>query len=444
MEKSAKIGLMPGGIDSLMFALKSKENTSRFIYFVPKYKIEEKWVKSFLPKDQIVCYKLKNQNLSMAKLDFEGVLKNTDIAKQIKNSGVNFFLLHHGANKFLDDWQKKAKVKIIGPDMKWQKLEDKIFFDNFLTKYCLPKPKSEVYSYGRKIINIKGRLVLQDPCSSGGEGTYFLENTGQLKDFFEKKILNKKKKYLLRHYIDGRPFGITIFISPNASAISALRVQCYGEKNRSGQYSFSGIQWVKGSMISKEIKSKVKFVFSLLTQFLENLGYFGYANIDFIIGSDKKIYIIECNPRFAASTFQLLQFPETIGGLNTSDSYLNYFFTPVKTRFKRKYFGFINSNFDGSVLHIEIPDSKKSYIIKRQYKNGLYKLNKGHISFLSSNISEITSKGNEFIFYSDTQKGEKHKANTVIGIVISNFPLYSSKGEINKISRLIVDGFLLV
>ncbi len=442
-KKMAKIGLMTGAVDSLIFASKWTKNENQVVFFVPERTNEEKWAKSFLPAENVATYN-KDKKLSMAILDFEGIIKNSDITKRLRNLGVKYFILHHSVSGFLNDWQKKSKIKLIASDFKWHKLEDKIFFDRFLNKHNLPKPQSEIYFWGKKNIKIKGKLVLQDPLSEGGEGTYFIDQALDIENFFEKTKLSRQKKYLLRKYADGSSFGVTIFVSSGPIAVSAIRSQCYEKTNKSNRRRFLGVQWISAKSISQKIKADLNKVFFSLGESLKKSGFFGYASIDFIIGEDNKIYIIECNPRFSASTAQLLQFPQTIGGLNTANLYFDYFFGKRKIFSKGKYSGLQNSKFKGSILHIETPDYKKNYPIIRQYKNGIYQLNKGKISFLTPDITKLDGKGDKFIYYSDAEKGEKIENSTVIGLVISNFPLYSNSGEINNNGICILKKFKLI
>jgi len=443
-KKPAKIGLMTGAVDSLIFASKWTHNQNQLVFFAPKGKVEEKWAKSFLPLENVVCYNLKDKNISMAVLDLDGVVKNSDITKKLKNLGVEFFLLHHSASKFLNDWQNKSKVKLISSGFKWRKLEDKIFFDNFLAKNKLPKPESEIYFWGKPKIKIRGRAVLQDPNSEGGEGTYFVNDMSEITNLFSRGKLKKKNRYLLRKYIDGQSFGITVLSSPCTIGVSAIRTQCYGEKNFSNRRQFFGVQWVSAKELGLDIKLKIEKVFFSLAESLKKIGFFGYANIDFIIGNDGNIYIIECNPRFSASTSQLVQFPEIIGGLNTTDVYFDYFLGNHNSHFSKRYSGLMSSKFQGSVLHLETPNLKKSYLIKREYRNGIYKFEKGKINFLTPDITDFDTKGSKFIFYSDTSSGESIEKDTVIGLVISNFPLYTKSGIPKDKMKVIINKFSLV
>ena len=277
---------------------------------------------------------------------------------------------------------------------------------------------------------------MQEPNSRGGEGTYFISQPAKLKKLFKAKKIKKGRRYLLRQFIRGTAYGITIFIGRDSIALSSLRVQCYGRQNKNNQKEFLGVQWVASQNLANKLKKTANQVFYVLAEKLRQNGYFGYANIDFIV-KDFKVYILECNPRFSSASVQLLLFPENIGRLNSAQLFLEDLLIN-KTSSSFQFFGLPQSNFKGANLYIATKDKQR---IQNYYQGGVYTLVNNKIKFIDPDITQLSRRGRSFIFYSDTQPGEILPKGVIIGWIISNFPLYNHSGEINSYGKIIVKHF---
>ena len=374
----------------------------------------------------------------MAKLDFSGIVRNSNLLKKIKSNRITHLLIHHAVDSSLEKWAKQNNLSLIAPNFKLaQKLENKIWFNNFLVKNNLPTPMAEIWLPKAGEWLIKSKVVVQEPSSRGGEGTYFINSWAEVKKLIKFDKIKPDKKYLVRQFINGVACGITIFINHNTIALSTLRVQCYGPKNKMGQKEFQGIQWLDSRILNNKLRQEINQVFFLLGKSLKQLGYIGYANIDFMFGNSK-IYILECNPRFAASTAQLLLFPENISSINTAKLYLDDSLFAAKSR-SSKFFSFPKSNFNGSILYISV--RAKKIVIKNYYPAGVYRLVGNKIKFIESDITKLGRQARSFIFYSDTQPGEVLESETVVGLIITNFSLYDSRGKLNKYGKIMVEYF---
>lgn len=428
---------MPGGIDGLIVAKKYIGTKFVFKYLVPRGKEEAAWSEKILAQRDLVYYDLVSDKLSMATLDFAALVKKSNVLKQIKATGITHILSGHAVTSSLENWARKNKLTLIAPDFKLVKnLENKLWFDNFLIKNNLPAPASQIWRAGQEKIVLKYPLVLQEPNSRGGEGTYFISQPAELKKLFQAKKIKKTRRYLLRQFIQGTAYGITIFIGRDIIALSSLRVQCYGQQNKNNQKEFLGVQWVASQSLAKQLKKTANQVFYDLAEKLRQNGYIGYANIDFIV-KDSKIYILECNPRFSSSSVQLLLFPENIQRLNTAQLFLENLLLK-KANSKFKFFSLPPSNFSGANLYMATKDKQR---IKNYYPAGIYHLVNNKIKFINPDISQLRVKGKNFIFYSDTQPGEILSKGVIMGWVISNFPLYNHSGEINSYGKIILEHF---
>ncbi len=432
---------MASGIDALFLADHALSKNIKLFYLVPYDMPEEVWARQFLPMADIIFYRLKNKKISMTMIDFEGMVHNSDIASLLKKNKVDYLLVDHGVDKSLYSWAKKHNIKLIATDFKLSEcLEHKIYFDSFLSKYNLPKPASQIISPASKL-ELKGKLVLQDPVSCGGDGTYFIKNSSDIKKLLLKKKIKASQKYLLRQFVKGETYGITIFITPSQIALSALRVQCYDGISDLGQKIFAGIEWLPSRLFKTKLQANINSVFLRLAKALEENHFFGYANIDFIVDDKDEIYIIECNPRFAASTTQLLKFTETIGNINTDKIFVEDFILKTAKNIKQKISYFPQSNFKGALLYIQTALDVKKFLVSKEYPGGVYRLQNNKIKFITPDVRRISLKAKEFIFYSDTRKGEYHEANTVLASIVSNFSLYNGSHQPNKYAKLILKYF---
>lgn len=429
---------MPDSIDPLFIARKYWGNNLVFKYLVPRGKAETIWAKKVLPSRSLVFYDLNNPKASMATLDLAGVVKKTNVIKTIKKASISHLLPGHVVVGSLDKWANKNKIKLVAPAFTLvKKLENKLWFDNFLSKNNFPKPASQIWVNTNRRIFLKGKLVLQDPVSGGGEGTYFISQPAELKKLLKAKKIKKNRKYLLRQFINGIPYGITIYIGRDKVALSSFRAQCYGQLDKNSQKEFFGVQWVKSSKFSQKFKKTANQLFYNLAEKIRQEGYVGYANIDFIV-KDSQIYILECNPRFSSSTVQLLLFAETISNINTAKLYLEDLLIKTVNK-KLKFFAIPSSNFNGANFYLSTNNDRQ--VIKNYYPNGVYKFVNNKIKFVEPDINRLGVFGKSFIFYSDTQPGEVLSKGIAIGWIISNFPLYNSGGQFNFYSKMIIKHF---
>ncbi|NUM25504.1 MAG: ATP-grasp domain-containing protein [Candidatus Buchananbacteria bacterium] len=439
--KTIKIGLMPGGIDGLVIERRSRIPEIRFKFLVPRDKAEAVWAKKFLPQKDFIFYDLINSRLSMADLDLAGVAKKSNLSQRLKTAGVTHLLVHHGIEPSFYRWAQDNGITLIAPDFRLAKqLEDKIWFDNFLAKNNLPAPLSQIIRPGKTALKLKGRVVLQEPSSRGGEGTYFVSTAAEIKKLISAGRIIGSRRYLARMFVPGQSYGITIFVSPSLTALSALRRQQYGKKNRYQQKDFLGIQWVGAKEINSKLTSEINSVFYHLGECLRRLGFVGYANIDFI-ATRLGVKILEANPRLAASSCQLVLFPETISQINTGRLYLEAMLSASRKPAARSTFAAFprQSNFYGATVYIQSPQDK--FLIRQQYPGGVYVIDGKKIRFVTPDITKISRGGRYFIFYSDTQPGEVLAKGVVLGTVISNFRLYDHHGQLNKYGKMILQHF---
>lgn len=408
----------------------------------------QKWLTSFLPPEKLLPYSFKKNNHYVNDYfdnkEKEGILYNSNLGDVIIKNDIDHFVLGLVSTKYIRDWALKNKITLISTDYDFQsRFENKIFFDNFLARNQLPKPKSSLFNCSNKShLPFEGKVVIQKPFSHGTEKTFFVQSDQEIKNLVSRGDLELKENYLVREYIEGKTFSLTVFIAPGLIALSSAEIQCFSEPKFSLKNKFIGVQWM-GNKLNRRLVESINSTFLKIGQLLYQKRYFGFANFDFIVSPKEKIYLIDCNPRLATSTTHLIKYPSLISDLPVGKIFMEYFFNKKLYSSKIKYFTYPSSSFEGSFLYICVFPEKfgKEIKIINNYQNGLYNLSDNQFSFVSPDPAEIGCSQKQLVFFSTAKAGEVYKETSVVASVISNYPLYTEQGEINKDGQKVLETF---
>lgn len=429
LNSSPLIGFTPSETDFLLWPQNLKTD---FKCLVAKGTVEDKWISQFLSSGQIIRYAVNSKIKSLEDTEYDELMPNSDITAKIKNAGLkNLWLISNVDNMdFLAKWSKKNNLKIITANFALQnKIENKVWFDGFLKKNNLPAPLSQVVNFKVKpVIKLKGEFVLQEELTAGGHGTFFLKKPDEISDLIKQKKVTKNKKYLLRQFVSGKPYGITVFIAPKQIYLSQLRLQCVGAEYHHERH-FLGLQWLPNQKLTKGAQIEINNVFGKAGKLLRTLGFNGFANFDFILTEQNKVAIIECNPRFSAATAQLLKFSDLADKIDILGTFLG-----VKKKTPEKIFKLGNQNFSGSMLELNWQSGFKNdkKVIAKIYNNGVYSYSSGRIKFLTPDIRNFSKASKQFVYLSLLDRGDILTAGSSLGQIMTNFPIYSFLGKINK------------
>lgn len=431
------IGVLPKGLDDLVQALVFPK--TKVFYLTEKNSPEADWIEEFLPKKQILEYVFSNEPKNLDRNNLENILRYSNLTEVLKKQKIKFLVFSNSHSLFLKKWSEEYKIQIIATPYPLQKkFENKIWFDRFLAKHKIPRPESRIYNFSRKTPIFKNKMVLQKAHSWGSEGTFFLKNEKDFNELIADKKIKKNENCLLRQFVQGKSYGITVFVGSDLIALSALREQCFYPEKQFGKINFAGIQWVLSQTISAELAQKINAIFSQLGKLLHREKFLGYANFDFIADQNAQVYLIECNPRFSASNPQLLQFPALIGEISTEQFFLRDFLKNKKFE-EFQLHAFQNKNrFAGTNLQIKVPPKTT---IQKLFQNGLYGFKKNEITYLDADIRQLKFQGKEFLFHSNTSLGRYYPEMMDIANVITNFPLFDQAGKLNLDGQKIVRKF---
>lgn len=436
-QRQILLAIMPRGIDG-MFLPRCRGVT--FQYFVPANSQESKWAKAFLGDDCIASYSFTRSVSAFPTT--EEILSSSTIVSALRKRGVKKVFLTSSFTPRMFRWARAHRMAFFAPSFRLQlKLENKLWFDRFLEKHHLPKPKTLCTSLNH--LHLSPPFVVQIPDSMGGEGTFIIRDCDELQSVNTDRRLRREKKLLVREFIEGTPFGITIMVTHERIALSALRRQCYFESGASlGQRTFAGIQWVPTAHFEASQKRRLEDIFFRLGALLHRQKFRGFANVDFILSDSGDAYLLECNPRMSSSSPQLLSVPSLIGIKDPGRHYLDLFLRRRRKRSEPVTVPIPRTVYAGATLDISfVPSSdNRSLRIKHQFPCGVYRFTGKRIDYKGPD-PKIMEQPREFFVYTPVRRGQVIRSETTLATVISHQALYKDDGTLNEYGRRIFDFF---
>jgi len=374
-------------------------------------------------------------NKSFSSLTYEEIIADENFTLKCREFNINFIVAPYKISKKMNQWSMDQNIGFVSVSHTHQeKLDDKIWFDTFLKKYTIRKPQTISSSF-IKTINVKKRIAIQEPHSEGSEGTFIVNNQENLDSLLETKKISLHKKYLVREFIPGPVYGISIFISKSLISLSSLRQQIFDHYlERTDE--FIGIQWLLLKDLRNNERKEIHQVFTNLSKKLLKDGFEGLLSFDFILYRGK-CYVLECNPRFTSATVQILAHQELINNIDVvNKDILNHIDCSQKINPITKIAQIPNAVYSGSTLFIK---AFKKSAIKKTFNNGLYSLIDEKITFISPNVSGFRKDKHTLIFYSEMDVNEKYKDGEIIADIYSNFKLYETSGKLNTYGKRLID-----
>lgn len=187
-----------------------------------------------------------------------------------------------------------------------EKLENKVFFKQLIEGIAAKLPHRLFLGGNCSYDNLKTQFsnydsfVLQEPISSGGEGTFLmtLENSEEIIS-----LLRKDSSYIVTGYIeDNIPVNLHAIIFDNNIALFPGSVQIIQLGNN--RLLYRGADYCTFLEIAPLIREKLyNQSFDILTR-IQNMGYRGIVGVDAMIVGDE-VFFTEINNRFQGSSVLL-------------------------------------------------------------------------------------------------------------------------------------------
>lgn len=174
------------------------------------------------------------------------------------------------------------------------KIKSREWFSSFVDvpQSAVFKSSDITYDNLKKHFGSRKSFVIQNPNSSGGYGTYIVDDMEN--QSFENGY------YLVSAYLENS-FSINTHIIIDKTNIHLFPISIQLIEKVDGKLLFKGTDFISFKFIDSKIKKEIYDKCKLIGEKLRNIGYFGIAGLDFTI-CDDGIYLMEINPRFQSSS----------------------------------------------------------------------------------------------------------------------------------------------
>lgn len=150
------------------------------------------------------------------------------------------------------------------------------------------------------IFDNKSEYIIQQPISSGGIGTFVLNEQN------EKNIISKllpfKQYTISAYYHNAIPINVHCVIYENDYCIYPSSIQII--KTENDNLLYKGCDFITAESLEYKVKEQINKQVLNICERLRKLNYRGICGLDFLI-INNKVYFCEINPRFQASTTTL-------------------------------------------------------------------------------------------------------------------------------------------
>ena len=141
------------------------------------------------------------------------------------------------------------------------------------------------------------RFVIQKGIASGGEGTYVFTKENETEILSQ---LSENELYLITPFIESS-VSVNIHISIQKDYIITFPGSLQIIDSANDQMLYRGADYIAYEQIDVQIKEEIEYEAKKIGKILQNIGYRGVCGFDFLITKDK-VFFVEINPRFQAST----------------------------------------------------------------------------------------------------------------------------------------------
>lgn len=162
-----------------------------------------------------------------------------------------------------------------------------------------------------------GQYVIQSNYGGGGIGTFLVAD-----DHFDevRPLLQPLRQYLVSAYVKyGVSVNTHVFIADKQTVLSPGSIQII--EREQGQLCYRGADFAAFRTLPPPCRDQVRDLSLKIANRLRQLGYRGVAGLDFLVTREDKVYCMEINPRFQASSLLLdMYLQQHKAGINTAHS----------------------------------------------------------------------------------------------------------------------------
>lgn len=255
--------------------------------------------------------------------------EKTDIRRVPRNTGhllarketVKYINEQAGSQKpVIVFFKPSAKISFICKKYHWlavgnnpklaESLENKLSFYTWATKNKLPLIPAKISPLDTNLLSKEPLpFIIQFKRGWAGKSSFIIESEKDLKKL--ERFGGQKVK--VSPFLEGETFINNGCVLKNGRIlVSPAGKQISGIKDLSNNpLSTTGRQWP--AKIRSEDEKEIKKITNRLGSLIYKEGYKGFFGADFLITKDKKIFLLECNPRLTASFVFYTQLEEQSG-----------------------------------------------------------------------------------------------------------------------------------
>ncbi len=233
------------------------------------------------------------------------------------------FVFYNGAMAYNFPTHLHQKFLYLNPQSLLQSLNDKLEMKRWLVECEVPVLPYETFLGQELSMDMLKRrfpdadkYVLQSSSGGGGIGTYVVSDNN-----FEcvAPHLQALRQYLVSSYIETSVSVNThVFISDKQTVLSPGSLQIV--ELEQDQLCYRGADYIAFRSLPAECREQVRELSLKLANHLRQRGYRGVAGLDFLVDKGQKVYCMEINPRFQASSPLLNRYLSECAKPNTAQS----------------------------------------------------------------------------------------------------------------------------
>lgn len=156
---------------------------------------------------------------------------------------------------------------------------------------------NEVQEQFNTLIKMYGRVLIKRPELSGGYQMAVLSSESDFKAY-QRCIGESKDDFLVSAYISHQQSFASMGIVKKSGGVFGIPV--ITEQVLYREVAYEGLLFP--AFLNEEYKEQIQRKTKKIGEILEKNGYFGFYNVDYILGDDGKLYAIEINARWGFST----------------------------------------------------------------------------------------------------------------------------------------------
>lgn len=156
---------------------------------------------------------------------------------------------------------------------------------------------NEVQEQFNTLIKMYGRVLIKRPELSGGYQMAVLSSESDFKAY-QRCIGESKDDFLVSAYIPHQQSFASMGIVKKSGGI--LSIPVITEQVLYREVAYEGLLFP--AFLNEEYKEQIQRKTEKIGEILEKNGYFGFYNVDYILGDNGKLYVTEINARWGFGT----------------------------------------------------------------------------------------------------------------------------------------------